>query len=177
MSFATLEEAWGVRSLVPPPAAAEPPEAAADLPPPVGRGGKLRRRPWSKTRPPGARDEAAAYAPAPAPVDDDADAQALRRLLARAYGRYGPQGVARLLPPGAMLDIANAGGGHRGGGRRSWRRWLARVFRKPETLLLVLLCAFALFVAWDAVSARGGAAAVPSLASLHMTPFSLGGSA
>lgn len=164
MSFATLEEAWGVRSLVPPPPAAD----VADPPLPPSR--RLRASRGRPLRP---------HAAAVVDPDDDPDAQAVRRVLARAYEQYGPQGVARLLPPGAMLDIASVGGGPGGrrGRRGCWRRWLARKLKKPETLLLVLLCAFALFVAWDATAARAAATAVPSLASLHMTPFSLGGSA
>lgn len=164
MSFATLEEAWGVPSF----AGGVKPVHPPTVPTPVMQ----RHR---KIRPPKKSAAAAVEPQRPEFIatHDDTELQNVQRGIARAYARFGPGFVAKLLPAAARHDL----GIHHSGKRRRNRfgQWVRSLLRRPETLLVVLLVVFGAVWLWDSVSSSR--AATPSLASLHMTPFSLGTSA
>lgn len=158
MSFATLEEAWGVSSF----AASRPSQPAQSRMPspsqPVPRvASKRMARQQTKS-------------PEFIAPTDDVELQNVQRALARAYTRFGPGFVARLLPPEARHDL----GLHAGKRRHGLGAWLRKMLRSPETMVFVLVAVLVLFWAWDSFSSSRSA---PSLASLHMSPFSLGTSA
>lgn len=164
MSFATLEEAWGMSTLGP----VGPPVTAA--PPPLLRH-RPGRQPFSSLRQPGAADNLPGDGELPRSASDDLDYQNTQRYLARAYARFGPGVLLKLMPPEAVRQLGVVAS------RRRVRRggWnLRAMLNKPEALLFVLILAFVGFVLWDAWSPRGGGG--PSMASLHMAPFSTGGS-
>ena len=149
MSFATLEEAWGVPALGPvdrPTPSAERPNAAAPR----------AQRPVRR----------ALDAKAPLRLDDDVDVQHARRLLASAYASYGIAGVARLLPPEAADSLSLYHRRRKGG----WWRRVRRALTRPETLLFLLLCVFVMFVLWDSLGSR----APPALTAMPMATFSMG---
>lgn len=150
MSFATLEEAWGVPGFSNParPVADASRDAHRDASRDAHRHGD--------------------FAPAPQLLPraeaDDAAAEEARRVLARAYARHGVAGVLRLLPSDAAARL----GPGRGDGL--WAD-VADFVSCPEKVLFVLLCAFALLVVWDGWHASQAARnAVASLQSLQMTP-------
>ncbi len=111
-----------------------------------------------------------------APSHESAEMRHVRRFLSQVYAKYGMAGVLRALPPDAHAEL----GVPRGAGSHSpVARWLADVFANPETMLFVLLCVFALFVAWDSWSSATAVHSatvlgVPDLPTLHMSPFSFG---
>lgn len=145
---------------------ARPPATAA--PPPLLRH-RPSRRPFSAARQPGA-DNLPGDHELPRSASEDLDYQNTQRYLARAYARYGPGVLLKLLPPEAVRQLG-ATAGRRRARRGGWD--LRALLSKPEALLFVLILAFVGFVLWDAWSPRGGAG--PSMASLHMAPFSTGG--
>ena len=177
MSFATLEEAWGVPNFTanPPPLRAA--EAAA-----AGRRRQRQRGPKRDQRgsgagfglPAGSRGRGAVeFAPAPQLTpqreDEAVELQNARKLLARTYARYGAAGVARLLPREAAEDL-QLGLDRKAGGAALWTK-IVRFMSCPEKMLFVLLCAFALLVLWDTWSTQSAAHTAATLASLHMAPF------
>ena len=193
MSFATIEEAWGVPRFSAGNAPADhldrdrhdrDQDRSQDRGQGRGRddhrrggGGHQRRR--DPSRPggsfPRAFDSADdGFAP---PVDapprseaEDTDAENTRRFLARTYARYGVPGLLRVMPREALPHF----GGARRRGPGLWGA-VVRALSKPEHVLFVLVALFALVVLWDALARPAAAAAVqPSLASLHMSPFPLG---
>ena len=100
---------------------------------------------------------------------EDTQTEETRRFLARTYARYGVQGLLRLMPREALPRL---GGGRRHGGPGLWDA-VARALSKPENVLFLLVAMFAVVVVWDALK-PGAGAVQPSLASLHMSPFPLG---
>lgn len=150
MSFATLEEAWGVPALVP---------AAQERAPPARTNEPRHQRPVQR----------APLSPkAPLRIDDDADVHNAQRMLANAYARFGIAGIARLLPPEAAQSLSLYQGRRRRGG--GWWRRVCRAMARPETMLFLLLCVFVAFVLWDSFSAPP--AAMPtsfSMAGLSST--------
>jgi len=188
MSFATLEEAWGVPSFgaAPPPLVGGGGDDAGGYPPARaahnkrGRGRPPRRKatapgmmPGLRGRPPMAEASPVGdFAPAPQLTprreDDDTEMQNVRRFLARTYARFGAAGLARLLPREAARELGGGGGGH----KRS-RMWdeVVRFVSCPEKMLFVLLCAFVLLVAWDSWRGDHAATAAATMAAMHMAPF------
>lgn len=152
MSFATLEEAWGLHGLAPMPAAPAPLMAGGGgSSGGGGGGGGLQQRPAAHLRRP---DNGFAPAMAPPRSEDDALAvQNARKFLNATYARFGLAGVARLLPKEAARRLMKKGRGD----------LVARVtafLSSPEKLLFVLLCAFALLVVvdgWRNGQGHGGA--------------------
>lgn len=167
MSFATLEEAWGVTSFAGPRPQRPLQSPAAPL------ADSRPQKPLARARQVRAR-VAAAATPEFINASEDVEFQNVQRALAQAYVRFGPRFVARLLPPEARHEIRQGGGGdrRRGGGFGAWAR---DVMRSPETVLFVLIGLFVALWAWDAFSSSSRQSA--TLASLHMSPFSLGSSA
>lgn len=176
MSFATLEEAWGLASfeVAPPPRGLPEPRG----PPEQQQHHRRPRAPAQPAQPaqPAEPRRFALAAPAPQGYDKDdgEDTQPTRRVLARTYARFGLEGVLRLMPREALQQLnrvaAARGGGGGGAGSRLWDDFVAFV-SCPEKMLLLLLCAFALLVVWDGLQADHAANAAASLASLHMAPF------
>lgn len=157
MAFATLEEAWGL------PAAAN---AGFQQLPAVSQqqpGFKqalnqaLKRTP--KQSPP------ASPAPRAGPgiplFDGDAGAAEARQYLARAYARYGVQGVLQLLPRQAVASLRSSPRDR----PSSFAAWLADLVSSPEKVLVVLLAVFAVFVLLDRSSSP------PDVGLAHMHPF------
>lgn len=224
MSFATLQEAWGLPSFdappLPPPHRRAHPTAGHDnrhalpghgLPgaapahfsfgedhqgyqghhaPPPGhrrheRRKKRERTPFSRLRKPESSSRrpvgfASEFAPAPqlAPLraDDELALQSARRFLATTYARYGLPGLIRLLPPEASHELRKGrgrSGGHGGGAHGLRKLWdeLLTFLSSPEKLLMVLLCIFVLFVAWDNYHAQQAVArSAATLASMAPLP-------
>ena len=197
MSFATLEEAWGVPKFA---AADSPPALLGEAPRVDGhhrRPTTAARRRWfgserGKPRPrdewdspldradgpldrpdgplgPGSDDRP--LGPVPRSEADAATVQETRRFLARTYARFGVPGLVRLLPREAAMEMGvplRRDG--LGVGDRIWNAIL-RALSTPETVLFFLLAAFAVVLLWER---REAAPQLPSLASLHMAPFPLG---
>lgn len=167
MAFATLEEAWGMPVLDRPAA----PRAASPANDDISTERRPRLRQARVT--PAAPDEERA-GPRFRPPFDDARSHAAvevhtaQRVLARAYVDHGIAGVLALLPPDAAAALGSRYAHHRR--RRGVDLW--NMLNTPETLLFVLLCAFAMLVLWDSWR-PAEAAMVPSMASLHMSPFPL----
>lgn len=172
MAFASLEEAWGMavlgaRDADRPMSSPARPDAGQDSSP-----GSPRRIPFSKLVKP-----KAAGARAFAPAEDDNDALgATRQFLAETYDRFGMPGVMRLLPREAASKLKDGDRQDRRGkrgkrGRRGcfWSR-MKRLLSRPEALLCGLFIAFVLLVLWD----RRAEPPMPTLTSLHMSPFPLG---
>lgn len=145
MSFATLEEAWGMT-----PGGFD---QGFDQPSRV----EVQRTPFSRLPRPRA---AAADGPFDQPSSEDrqdAEVQGVRRFLARSYARYGAAGIARLLPPEAAAETQSllmARRHHKGRRRRWCLKKMLRKLLQPEVLLLLLVAAFVAFVAWDWASSR-----------------------
>lgn len=175
MSFATLEEAWGVPTLggggggfaTGGFGAAVPPQKAQlsrirrrrPLRRRVGQGSNARGRPEFSV-------SASAQPPPelmPSRQDDDVQVMNTRRFLAQTYSRFGALGVARLLPPPALQELCLA---RRGGGGGGWDD-VRKFFSSPEKVLFLLLCAFALLVVWDNWHTASTADAVAGMASMH----------
>lgn len=173
MSFATLEEAWGLSSFATPGAPAAPRRHQAAKPAAAPR----RKHGFGGFGPGGVPGGARGGSFAPAPeltpqrADDDVEIQNAKKLLARTYARYGTAGLARLLPREAVGELA--GGGGRGGA--GWWDEVVKFVSCPEKMLFVLLCAFALLVVWDSWKTDHAAHAAATLASMHMAPFPQGG--
>lgn len=174
MSFATLEEAWGLPAFDAAPAAltAAPYPAAPAGPPAAHRQARPRfnRTPFSELNDPEPLPHDS-FAPAPQPrrEEDDLVIRETRRFLARAYARYGMAGVLRLLPPEAVGQMGKQR--RRGGGGGAGGLWgqLVVFLSSPEKMLLTLLCIFAVLVVWDNWQSQQAAASAASLASLHMS--------
>lgn len=185
MSFATLEEAWGMPSLT----------QQADVGP-AGFGSrgltqgpsppqhqKMQRR-QRRRRPAGggSLSPPTPFAPAPQLMptreDDETEVQNSRRFLARTYARFGLPGVLRLLPREATAQI---GSGHTGGGGGAgvWKS-IVDFVTCPEKMLFVLLCAFAMLVVWDTWNGSGGGVeytqSLSSLTSMQPFPVMMGAS-
>lgn len=190
MSFATLEEAWGVPTL----GHAESGFAVggmqgpvAPLPPKRQQRPAHRRRQQRRRRPPphvglgsnarGRADFAPAPELMPSSGEDDVQIQNTRRFLAQTYARFGTPGVLRLLPPPALGELSAAVGGgggalgRRGGGHGGFFGDLKKFFASPEKVLFLLLCAFALLVVWDNWHSSQAAAAAATMASMQLTAF------
>lgn len=167
MTFASLEEAWGVPAFA---AAAEhesrpPQQQRREFPKAYGGGG----------------EEPVSVAPAK-PFDAGDEEQAVRGALERAYRARGTLGVLELLPPECHRQVAASVAAsrprrgpqrprrrrHR---RRSWVRRLTDALSDPNNvLLLLLLAAFVVVLTWEGSRAQE----LPNIASLHMSPFPLG---
>lgn len=193
MSFATLEEAWGLPRFSAAAAAAAPAgpdkgSPAAGHPNPAGhanreRGPTNRRHrgpvadadvhgPATWSSPSGAADPLAGSRNE---GTDDVEVQNARRFLARTYARFGVPGLMRLMPHRAVEEMGGVGGrGRHGPGAKLWNA-LLRALAHPETLLFLLLCAFAAVVTWDALKSEPCSSSLaPTMTSLHMSPFPLG---
>lgn len=121
-TFATLEDAWGVTTF-----GAQQSYGSSSIIP-------VRRRP---VRP------AEAAGPRMLRAPDHELKQALRRSVLEARERHGIAGVARLLGPDLVQELCSAAGG---GG--AW--WdLQAALDDPETLLKLLVAAFAVLVVVD----------------------------
>lgn len=180
MAFASLQEAWGVPTLTggetrpqPQPAprfeaafeaAFEPMASAAPYSAPPPPPPPAKARPAAQAKKPAAKKQARQ----PAEGDDEASA---RRVLELAYRRAGAKGVLALLPAAAVRGLSRRRSGRR---RPTIWAWLARTLADPDTVLFLLVLAFVVLVAWDGC---GSSDVVPSLTSLHMSPFALGTSA
>jgi len=164
MSFATLEEAWGLPALEQRHPRAEPARGAE-------------KTPFSKQARPSPLPDAhrGDFAPAPQLMPrsehDDAAVLEARRILAQTYARFGAAGVLRLLPREAVADLRR-GGAAGGGGARFWDG-VVEFVSCPEKMLFVLLCAFALLVVWDGWQTSQAAHSAAALASLHMAPVQM----
>lgn len=157
MAFASLEEAWGVATLGEAKAPASPSTAAAAA---------------AVSTPTAARYESPRQEAA---LDTDEDAIA-RRVLDRAYRQRGMAGVLALLPKRAARRHASGRRGRRSAGGRGgevWE-WLSDVLSDPDVVLFLLVASFIMLVAWGALRDATRPDVMPSLASLHMSPFPLG---
>lgn len=174
MSFATLEEAWGMSSFDQPPL-----RQFDDSIEPASR--RPATTPFTKMHKPSPAVPGPAptdFAPAPQLMprreEDDAAVQDTKRFLARTYARFGLPGLLRLLPREAAQQVrggGRGGGGWRGGGRGLWDE-IVDFVSCPEKVLFLLLCAFALLVVWDGWQSESSAAqTAATLASLQMAPF------
>lgn len=180
MSFATLEEAWGMPSLT---QQAEPGAGFGSArgltqgPPQQQKQAAARRRRRRTAAGAGQQSpHAGVYAPVPQMMpqreDDDTEVQNSRRFLARTYARFGLPGVLRLLPREAAAQMGSLAGG-KGAGSKVWDS-IVEFVTCPEKMLFMLLCAFAILVVWDTWhTPSGGVEYTPaSLASLtNMQPF------
>ena len=196
MSFATLEEAWGMPSLT---------QQADGGVAPAGFGSRgltqgpapqqqhqqhqqqrpaMRRRRKVKTGGGGTAAAQQHFAPVaqlmPQREDDDTEIQNSRRFLARTYARFGLPGLLRLMPREATAQMGGGGGGGRGRGARAgvWDS-IVEFVTCPEKMLFMLLCAFAMLVVWDTWSSGsgggvGGSMEYQSLASLQPFPVMMG---
>lgn len=182
MTFASLEEAWGVPAFGD---AARPGPFAGEGPPTQ-----------TQTKPVQAFDPGETRGRTTAASVQDDEVVVTRGVLQRAYRDRGTAGVLSLLPAEcqeSMLQLQRSPGrgemrgpGPRGGprgGRRRRRRpsWakrmgksISRALSDPNVLLLIVVALFAVLVMWDS---KPAADTFPSIASLHLSPFPLGGSA
>ena len=212
MSFATLEEAWGLSSFAIGGGASGasgggPMSAAVSAAAGPGRGrrggdsmgggmgggmgdgglaGAMQARPRAPLAGAGARgrgDSTVGFAPAPGLMPpqledgDDIAVQNTRKFLARTYARYGTAGLMRLMPREAAGEVGRGmkGRRHRSALGDLWDD-AVKFVACPEKMLFVLLCIFAMLVVWDSWRSDSAASAAATMASMHMTPFPMGGS-
>lgn len=175
MTFASLEEAWGV------PAFGDPVDKPRQEPQQEPQAASPQRE--FPTAYEHGRRQSSPPPPRQVAMDDPGEEERVaRQVLERAFRTRGTVGVLELLPAQCQRAVVGraamqARGPMRRRQRRrrqrrpSWMRTVGKWLSDPNVLLLLLLAAFAVMLTWGE-----GRAPEPSIASLHMSPFPLGSS-
>lgn len=174
MTFASLEEAWGVPAFGDP---GEKPQAQEPAAP------QQREFPSAYEHGPARRQSPTP--PRQAALEDPGEEERVARgVLERAFRTRGTAGVLELLPSDCQRQVIGRAAAaqrprmrRRRRRRRDWRRpsWMRSVSKwlsDPNVLLLLLVAAFVVMMTWDSRPSD----ALPNIASLHMSPFPLGSS-
>lgn len=179
MTFASLEEAWGVPAFGDP--GDKPPQTQEPAAPPQQREFPTAYEHGSRRQSPSPPRQAALE-------DPGEEERVARGVLERAFRTRGTAGVLELLPKDCQRQVVGAAAvatarrapmrRRRMRRRRQWRRpsWMRRVsewLSDPNVLILLLVAAFVIMMTWDSRPSD----ALPNIASLHMSPFPLGSSA
>lgn len=179
MSFASLEEAWGVPAFGdqrPGPKPQQEPQQAPQQQP----------RPARPDREfPSAFDHGSdrrTVLPQQQVDDPGSEERVARDVLERAFRTRGAAAVLELLPVECQRQVVARAAAAQAPARRlrrrprrrrrqrggSWLRAVTRALSDPNVLLLLLVAAFVAMWSWDT------RAEVPNIASLHMSPFPMG---